>query len=95
MSDKVFAQGLYVKPPNENAPAYVKFKLNLKRQEVMEWLNSQTDEWVNLEIKEAQSGKWYAEVNTWKPNNNQVAFKAPQAAVAPKTDDFEDDIPFS
>ena len=84
MTDKVFAKGLYVKPPTDNAPDFVKFGLSIKRQEVMDWLRGQSDEWINLQVKEAKSGKWYAEVNTWKPEPNKSRFD----------ESLDEDIPF-
>jgi len=84
MSDKVFAQGLYVKPPKDNAPEFVKFSLSMKREELIQWLTGQTDEWINTDVKVAKSGKWYAEV--WKPKGQ---------TRAPKEESWEDDIPFS
>jgi len=96
MSDKVFAKGLYVKPPKDNAPDFVKFGLSIKRQEVMDWLQGESDEWINTEVKEGKSGKWYAEV--WKPDPSKARAASPQQNHTPPSaapqDDFADDIPF-
>ena len=89
MSDKVFAKGIYVKPPKENSPDFVKFSMSIKRNEAMGWLQSQSDEWVNLQVKEAKSGKWYCEVDTWKPNPNRVKSAQPDSFS-----DLDEDIPF-
>jgi hypothetical protein len=62
-----FIDGLIVKAPNANAPEYVKAKLSIKREELIGWLQSQDGEWINAEIKEAKSGKYYAAVDAWKP----------------------------
>lgn len=91
MTEKAFAKGLYVKAPSEKAPEYVKFSLAIKREELIQWLTGQTDEWINTDVKVAKSGKWYAEV--WKPDARKarVDYTPPSA---PTQDDYEDDIPF-
>ena len=93
MTDKVFAQGLYVKPPSDKAPDFVKFGLSIKRQEVMDWLQGQSEEWINLQIKEAKSGKWYAEKDTWKPDPNRA--RPSQPAQSNPFESLDEDIPFS
>ena len=96
MADDIeFVDGLFAKEPHENAPEFVKCKLSIKRKDLGNWLRGKEDEWINLDVKESQNGKWYAEVNTWKPDQ-----KSAQAVStdfqAPVKDDFEDDldIPF-
>jgi hypothetical protein len=93
MTEKVFAKGFYVKAPSEKAPEFVKFGMSIKRQEAMEWLQGMPDQWINLQVKEAKSGKWYAEVDTWKPDARKarVDYTPPSS---PPQDDYEDDIPF-
>jgi hypothetical protein len=91
MSDKVFAKGLYVKPPKDNAPDFVKFGLSIKRQEVMDWLQGESDDWINLQVKEAKSGKWYAEVDTWKPDPSKSRPAQPQPDAF---ESLDEDIPF-
>src|SRR3546814_14173441 len=68
MSNEIqFIDGLIVKAPNANAPEYVKAKLSIKREELIAWLQSQTGDWINVEVKESKGGKWYAAVDPWKP----------------------------
>ena len=92
MTEKVFAKGLYVKAPSEKAPEFVKFGMSIKRQEVMDWLQGMPDEWINLQVKEAKSGKWYAEVDTWKPDAEKKA--APKPAPVEMADIDDDELPF-
>ena len=89
MSDKVFAKGIYVKPPKENSPDFVKFSMSIKRNEAMGWLQTQSDEWVNLQVKESKSGKWYCQLDNWKPDPNRVRQGQPDAFS-----DLDEDIPF-
>ena len=92
MTEKVFAKGLYVKPPSDKAPDFVKFGLSIKRQEAIDWLQGQSEEWINLQIKEAKSGKWYAQVDSWKPDPNR-ARPAPPSPSNP-FESLDEDIPF-
>ena len=72
MSEKEFVNGLIVKAPHEKAPDFIKANISIKREDLIEWLNSQQGDWVNVDIKESQAGKWYAEVNDWKPEGAKV-----------------------
>lgn len=67
MVDKVFVNGLMAKKPKENAPEWVKCNLSLKREDLIAWLAEQSDEWINVQVCESKGGKWYAEVDSWKP----------------------------
>jgi len=92
-NDTEFAKGIIVKPPREGAPEYVKAKISIKREEFIAWLQSVEGDWVNLDVKESQGGKWYAAVDKWKPQGGSA--RGPQSAPA-AAQDFEDDssIPF-
>lgn len=83
MTDMKFAKGFYAKPPKDGAPDFVKFSLNMKRQEAIDWLQSQTGDWVNTEVKIGKNGNWYLEDKTWNPKPKQDDDK-----------DMDDDIPF-
>lgn len=93
-SEKEFAEGLIFKAPRDGAPEYVKASVSIKRQELIDWLTRREGDWVNLNVKESKGGKWYAEVDNWKPEGKRQAPKAEtrQSATA---DAFPDDsIPF-
>ena len=64
-----FVDGLMAKKPNEKAPDFVKCALSIKRTDLIAWLTGQKDDWINVQVKESKGGKWYAEVDTWKPRN--------------------------
>tara|TARA_Y100001937_G_scaffold49140_1_gene68498 strand:- start:475 stop:738 length:264 start_codon:yes stop_codon:yes gene_type:complete len=81
-----FPQGLIFKLPRENAPDFIKGSLSIKRAELIQWLNSKSDEWINLDLKEGKSGKAYAAVNNWKPEG--------QTNNTPIAKDAADDLPF-
>lgn len=83
-----FPKGLIVKAPRDGAPEWVIASISIKREELIEWLSGREGEWVNLDVKEAKSGKWYAAVNTFKPKQETK----PGANVP--ASEYEDDIPF-
>jgi hypothetical protein len=66
--DNIFINGFFAKAPHENAPEFVKAKINIKREELLQWLSARSDEWISVDIKESRSGKWYASVDDWQPN---------------------------
>ena len=94
MSDeKEFVDGLIVKAPHEKAPNFVKCNISIKRKDLGNWLRGKDDDWINIQVKEGKtSGKWYAEVDTWKPNKEKQ--EAKQSAPADDFDSDMDSIPF-
>lgn len=100
MTDQTqFIDGLIVKPPHAKAPEYVKAAISIKREELAAWLHAQQGEWINVQVKESKGGKWYAAVDTWKPESKGggsggEARGGQQRRQAPQ-DDFDDSsIPF-
>ena len=97
-----FVNGLIVKAPHDNAPEYVKAKLSIKREELRAWLDTKDGDWINLDIKVSSNGKWYAAVDTWKPDkgNGTPRNNAPQPARRDPRDfhndpdGMADEIPF-
>ena len=102
MSDIEFIDGLSAKAPRQNAPDFVKASLSIKREALIAWLQQRDDEWVNADVKEARSGKWYVAVDPWRPNSDRqqrpersAPHPAPaQAAAGTPAGEFDDDIPF-
>ncbi len=96
MSDNKFVPGLLVKAPRDGAPEYVKAKISIKVAELQEFLRQQDGEWVNLDVKVSQGGKWYAAIDDWKPNGGSSARQGGQQQrqrpqqQAP-VDDFDDE----
>jgi hypothetical protein len=105
VSEAKFIEGLIVKAPHERAPEYVKAKLSIKREELAAWLQGQSGEWINADIKVSSGGKWYAAVDDWKPVGNggrsgsrggapQRQRHVPDADPGNGSDFDDDDIPF-
>lgn len=67
--EKVFADGFSFKR-KDNAPDFVVGRLSLKVEDAVVFLkNNIKDGWCNLDIKQAKSGNYYVELDTWvKPN---------------------------
>lgn len=98
MSDdkEKFIDGLMVKAPRAGAPDFVKANISIRREALIADLQSRDGEWINLQVKESRGGKWYSEIDTWKPKEShgeqrQERVPAPAPAPAGFTDD---EIPF-
>jgi len=89
-TEKNFANGMIV-TRRQGAPEFVVSNIAINVAEFTEWLNTYKNEkgWVNLDVKQAQSGKYYAEQNTWKPDANKQPAQAAQNNAAD-----DDDLPF-
>ena len=87
MDEMEFVEGMLVKAPNPKAPDFVKASVSFKVAELAKWLDGKKgQEWVNIDIKSARSGKWYAAVSNFKPKGEKTE------KPAPKSDDS--DVPF-
>lgn len=88
-----FVDGLIVKPPHEKAPDFVKAAISIKVEDLGKWLRAKYkagEEWVNIDVKEAKSGKWYAAVSTYKPKEKEQS-----KSGGSRVQDMSDDIPFA
>jgi hypothetical protein len=109
MADEIeFVNGLIVKAPHERAPDFVKASISIKVADLAEWLRSKSgEEWVNVDVKVAKSGKWYASVSNFKPKegNPKEELSAPnqersalrlriRGRTSDKFADMDSDIPF-
>jgi hypothetical protein len=94
-NDIEFVDGLIVKPPHERAPDFVKAQISIKVADLGMWLRAKHkagEEWVNIDVKAAKSGKWYAAVSTYKPKEKEA--EKPSPGPGKHFDDMSDDIPF-
>ena len=88
-----FIDGFFAKAPHENAPEFVKAKVNIKREELLRWLDNKSDEWISVDIKEGRSGKWYASVDNWKPAES-IQAQGNESEPSWVQEDESDNIPF-
>ena len=68
MSDqeKVFADGFIFKR-NPKAPEFVIGRVSIKVNEAISFLKSvERNDWVNLDVKQARSGNYYMELDTYE-----------------------------
>lgn len=97
MSDIEFVPGLIVKAPHERAPDFVKAQISIKVEELGQFLREKykaKEDWVNIDVKVAKSGKWYAAVSTYKKEEKaQEPRKGGSSKVG--SGSIEDDIPFA
>jgi len=93
--EKQFAKGLIFKKPREGSPSFVKGSLSIKMNEFMEWADkNQKNGWLNIDLKEGKSGKYYAELNTFEPkqDNSKTIFTPP--SELPEDNTPLEEIPF-
>ncbi len=71
MTDKIFADGVSIKPKETKFGEIL--KVGIKAEPFMDFLAKYTNErgYVNLDLKKGQSGKWYMELNTYKNNQSE------------------------
>ena len=101
MTDKTpeFVDGLIIKAPHEKAPDFVKAAISIKRSELITWLSTRTEDWINLDVKVSKKdpSKWYAQVNDWQPSKQDVTAQQnqpPQGQAQTVDAEFDDSIPF-
>jgi hypothetical protein len=97
LADEIeFVDGLIVKAPNPKAPDFVKAQISIKVEDLGKWLREKFkagNEWVNLDVKESKSGRWYAAVSTFKPKENNPTKGRQDMRAKPSSED--PDIPFA
>jgi len=64
---KEFIDGLIAKKPRDTAPEWIKCNISIKRADLVRWLEQKDGDWINVQVCESKSGKWYAEVDNWQP----------------------------
>ena len=96
-SEKVFAKGFIFKK-NDNAPEWVVGRLSLKKDEAIAFIQSQGNEWINLNIARGQQGNFYVELDIWKPinqpNPSSNQSNVPQVPQFNPEPNASDDLPF-
>lgn len=70
--DKKFIDGFFVKEPTRD---FIKCSISIKKADFADWfrneLKTSDDDWINIDVKEGKSGKWYAEQNMWRPDKSE------------------------
>ena len=79
MADKKeveFVDGLVVNAVSAKGPSWIKQKLGIKIDTLIEQLEAakaEGEEWFNVDICVSKQGNLYAKRNTWKPNSAKKA----------------------
>lgn len=94
-----FADGMYVDKPNPKAPEWIKGKISIKVDEFIPFLeaNKNVGGFVNIDIKEAKTGKLYASLNEYKKGTLKDPTITEEEAIAsmpPVVEEPANDIPF-
>lgn len=77
----VYVKGLYGKEKASTAPEFVICKLSANKKDLIDFLNSQTGEWVNMDVVKARdAGKLTVKLDTWKPDPSKANPKPKSAA---------------
>jgi hypothetical protein len=95
MADITFVNGLIPKR-NDNAPDYAICKVSVKKSEFIPFLNTLEGDWANMEIMRSKAGKLYVKMDTFEPDQAEVAKQgiANARQAAKPTEELEDDLPF-
>lgn len=99
--EKIFADGFSFKR-NENAPDFVVGRLSMKVDEAIAFLKKhEKGGWTNLNVKQARSGNYYLELDTYEPKAGAKAEPKAQKEPAPKSkpkakavQEDEEELPF-
>lgn len=88
--EKIFADGFSFKR-NENAPDFVIGRLSLKVDDAISFMKEHDKRgWVNLNVKQARSGNYYIELDTYEPKG-KAQEDAPKPAKQGKSKPKDED----
>ena len=102
--EKIFIDGMRFEAPHENAPDFVKGKISIKIDKLIEFLeaNRTPSGWLNVDLKESQKGVLYLELNTYQKGKkgfdvkkrieDVVAQEEVSEITAPLQDQNEEDV---
>lgn len=61
-----FPKGIYANK-NDKAPDYIICNVKIQKAELIEWMNTQTDNDIRLTVKKSKEGKVYMQVDEYRP----------------------------
>jgi hypothetical protein len=59
-------KGLFAKDKHEKAPDFVKCEISIKRLDMLEFLTTRKEEWINCRLMRSKDGKLYIAENDYK-----------------------------
>jgi hypothetical protein len=87
--EKIFADGFVFKR-SENAPDFVVGRISIKADDAIAFIQQHVKNgWVNLGVKQARSGNYYMELDTFEAESKAKTTTKPTKKVAE-----EEDSPF-
>lgn len=71
-NERVFVSGMFIKKAPTLSAAFVKLDINFKADEMIAFLKKYKDDkgWVNTQMLQAESGRYYGQLNNWKPEGD-------------------------
>jgi hypothetical protein len=91
--EKIFADGFLFKR-NENAPDFVVGRLSLKVDEAIAFMRKHDKGgWININIKQARSGNYYSELDTFEAKSAAKKDEKPKTKKAAQAED-DVELPF-
>ena len=95
MADQEFIGGLFAKKPSEKAPDFVRTKLSIKTEDLRQWLDGRSEEWINADVLETKDGsKHWIKIDDYKPEGDAPE-KNPEPTPEPEKEEIDiKDIPF-
>lgn len=88
-----FIDGCFLEAPKENAPTFLKGKININIEKFIPYLkaNAKEGKWVNLDLLETRDGRLYLKLNEYKPKS----FATETEKIASQNSEYFDisDIP--
>jgi hypothetical protein len=97
--DKVFASGFIFKR-NEKAPDFVVGSISMKVDDAITFMRDhEKNGWVNLTVKQARSGNYYIELDTFEPKKGGASSYRKErdeepVAREPQVEEESDELPF-
>lgn len=92
--EKIFADGFSFKR-NDSAPDFVVGRLSMKIDDAISFMKKhEKNGWVNVNVKQARSGNYYVELDTYEPKGQGAAPRTQAPAPAKPEPNNYDDIPF-
>jgi len=91
-----FVDGLICKRPNPKAPKWVLMNLSIKCEELINFIQTHSDEsgWLNIDVKESKAGKVYCQLNTWKADKSKKKVDTKDETGPEIESEDDDSIPF-
>lgn len=90
--EKIFADGFIFKR-NEKAPEFVIGRMSIKVEDAIAFMKQHAKGgWVNLGVKQARSGNYYIELDTFEAKDKESAVDKYEAKS--KNEEEDNDLPF-